>query len=79
MTFADKMPTTVVIDGRGHLLGRLASTIAKEVLNGTSLFQRLSSAVANAQKARGYEGKQRKWRIYYIIRNVKLCGHNFGE
>ena len=24
----------VVIDGRGHLLGRLASIVAKEVLNG---------------------------------------------
>merc|ERR1712166_1657671 len=32
-----KMPTTVVIDGRGHLLGRLASTIAKEVLNGNNV------------------------------------------
>jgi ribosomal protein L13 len=25
----------VVIDGRGHLIGRLASIVAKEVLNGT--------------------------------------------
>lgn len=33
--FADSMVKTVVIDGRGHLMGRLASTIAKELLNGT--------------------------------------------
>jgi len=26
--------STVVVDGRGHLLGRLASTVAKELLNG---------------------------------------------
>merc|ERR1712166_1487551 len=32
-----KMPTTVVIDGRGHLLGRLASTMGKEVLNGNNV------------------------------------------
>merc|ERR1719149_199390 len=31
------MPTTVVIDGRGHLLGRLASTIAKEILSGNNV------------------------------------------
>lgn len=29
------MVNTTVIDGRGHLLGRLASTVAKELLNGT--------------------------------------------
>jgi hypothetical protein len=27
----------IVIDGRGHLLGRLASVIAKELLNGTHI------------------------------------------
>ena len=26
---------TIVVDGRGHLLGRLASIIAKTVLSGT--------------------------------------------
>lgn len=29
------MVNATVIDGRGHLLGRLASTVAKELLNGT--------------------------------------------
>ena len=27
----------VVIDGKGHLLGRLASVVAKELLNGQSI------------------------------------------
>lgn len=26
--------TQVVVDGKGHLLGRLASTVAKQLLNG---------------------------------------------
>lgn len=29
--------STVVVDGRGHLLGRLASAVAKELLNGQSV------------------------------------------
>ena len=33
---SDIMPQDIVIDGRGHLLGRLASTVAKELLVGTS-------------------------------------------
>jgi ribosomal protein L13 len=29
--------TQVVIDGKGHLLGRLASTVAKQLLNGQKI------------------------------------------
>ncbi len=36
---AHKLPTAskkeIVIDGRGHILGRLASIVAKHLLNGT--------------------------------------------
>ena len=28
------MPETIVVDGRDHLLGRLASIVAKELLSG---------------------------------------------
>jgi len=28
---------TIVIDGKGHLLGRLASYVAKQLLSGTAL------------------------------------------
>ena len=31
------LPETVVIDGRGHLLGRLASIVAKQLLNGKKI------------------------------------------
>ena len=31
------MPETVVIDGRGHLLGRLASVVAKQLLFGKKI------------------------------------------
>ena len=34
MIDADDFPLQVVIDGKGHLLGRLASTVAKQLLNG---------------------------------------------
>jgi ribosomal protein uL13 len=30
-------PLQVVIDGKGHLLGRLASTVAKQLLNGQKI------------------------------------------
>lgn len=30
-------PFQVVIDGKGHLLGRLASTVAKQLLNGQKI------------------------------------------
>lgn len=31
------IPVKVVIDGKGHLLGRLASTVAKQLLNGQKI------------------------------------------
>ncbi len=31
------MSDTVVIDGKGHLLGRLASIVAKQLLNGKKI------------------------------------------
>merc|ERR1711976_883724 len=31
------MPNKIIVDGRGHLLGRLASVIAKKLLSGTSI------------------------------------------
>ena len=31
------MPEVTVIDGKGHLLGRLASIIAKQLLNGKKI------------------------------------------
>ena len=34
---ADKLPQQVVIDGKGHLLGRLASIVAKQLLNGQKI------------------------------------------
>jgi len=30
----EKIEKEIVVDGRGHLLGRLASKVAKELLNG---------------------------------------------
>lgn len=29
-----QQPTPIIVDGKGHLLGRLASVLAKEILNG---------------------------------------------
>lgn len=29
--------TQIVVDGKGHLLGRLASTVAKQLLNGQKI------------------------------------------
>ena len=34
---ADERHEQVVIDGKGHLLGRLASTVAKQLLNGQKI------------------------------------------
>ncbi len=34
---ADGFPQQVVIDGKGHLLGRLASIVAKQLLNGQKI------------------------------------------
>lgn len=34
---ADLNALQVVIDGKGHLLGRLASTVAKQLLNGQKI------------------------------------------
>lgn len=34
---ADKLLQQVVIDGKGHLLGRLASIVAKQLLNGQKI------------------------------------------
>lgn len=31
------MSDTVIVDGKGHLLGRLASTVAKQILNGQKI------------------------------------------
>ncbi|KAK4949898.1 60S ribosomal protein L16A [Elasticomyces elasticus] len=36
-TVADTSSDQVVIDGKGHLLGRLASTVAKQLLNGQKI------------------------------------------
>lgn len=33
----DRGPIQIVIDGKGHLLGRLASTVAKQLLNGQKI------------------------------------------
>jgi ribosomal protein L13 len=34
---ANTAPPQIVIDGKGHLLGRLASTVAKQLLNGQKI------------------------------------------
>jgi ribosomal protein L13 len=31
------MSDTVIVDGKGHLLGRLASVVAKQILNGQKI------------------------------------------
>lgn len=51
----DNMVNTTVIDGRGHLLGRLASTVAKELLNGT-----VSTALHYGSSHRAQEKKVKK-------------------
>ncbi len=37
MVKVSKQGDTIVVDGKGHLLGRLASTIAKQLLNGKKI------------------------------------------
>lgn len=34
---SSKMADIVVVDGKGHLLGRLASIVAKQLLNGKKI------------------------------------------
>ncbi len=37
MPSTDTFEKEVLVDGKGHLLGRLASTIAKQILNGQKI------------------------------------------
>ena len=41
----------VVIDGRGHLLGRLASIVAKQVLNGQHVVRVVTQSNASVERA----------------------------
>lgn len=58
------MADTVVIDGKGHLLGRLASVTAKQLLNGKKI------VVVRAEQL--VVSGSRKYSISYIIQSV-LC------
>lgn len=77
----DNMVNTTVIDGRGHLLGRLASTVAKELLNGTvsTALHYGSSHSAQEKKVKKEknreEKKKRRWLVHVSIgRRCIFCG-----
>merc|ERR1712110_486781 len=62
-------PKPVVIDGRGHLLGRLASTVAKFILNGNKVV--IVRAEAINQSGNFYRNKLKLHKFLRLRCNVK--------
>ena len=52
------MPQTIVIDARAHMLGRLASVVAKQILSG---YQIVSGPRGLCRRAAGVLGLQHNW------------------
>merc|ERR1712010_100565 len=71
--FSDKMtgftPKPVVIDARGHLMGRLASTVAKFILNGNKVV--IVRAEAINQSGNFYRNKLKLHKFLRLRCNVK--------
>ena len=56
----------VVIDGKGHLLGRLASTVAKQLLNG----QKIVVVRCEALNISGEFFRAKRTSIHYLKRTI---------
>lgn len=52
------MSDTIVIDGKGHLLGRLASVVAKQLLEGKKIVVVRSEAIVISGSCQSIEFKQ---------------------